>query len=171
MHRTRTCTSWCRRLCIRCVFLCSSIYFVCVCISTQHPSPPSYYHIFCFELTKDINHKYCQIMCICNSVRFGNFVVFVMVSLYFCFLWKALKITRLMMWIFKLWYHLTVLILVLNVDALFYCLSAWQFVIDKVLNIISVGDFNHMTLNLGFCLTLPTRLNFTCSYGAQSSLV
>jgi hypothetical protein len=154
-------------------FLCSSIYFVCVYV---HSTPPNkkkkalcqkrkmsiYHDIFCFELTKDINHKYCQIMCICNSVRFGNFVVFLMVSLYSCFLCKALKITRLMMWILKLWYHLTVLVLVLIVDALFYCLSTWQFMIDKVLIIISVGDFNHRKLNLGFCLTLPTRLNFTC---------
>jgi hypothetical protein len=123
-------------------FFCVPAYILCVCplknpdkkkTLCQKRKMSAYHHIFCFELTKDINHKYCQIMCICNSVRFGNFVVFIMVSLYSRFLCKAFKITRLMMWIFKLWYCLTVLVLVLNVDALFYCLSTWQFVIDKVL--------------------------------------
>jgi hypothetical protein len=46
----------------------------------------TYDHIFCYELIKDINKKYFQIMNICNSVRFGNFVVFLKVSLLFLFL-------------------------------------------------------------------------------------
>jgi hypothetical protein len=79
--------------------LCSSIYFVCVCVCVcvracararvcvcvcVHSTTPdkkqsfmskeenvNLLSYFCFELTKDISHKYCQILCICNSVRFG----------------------------------------------------------------------------------------------------
>lgn len=96
---------------------------ICVCVYV-HSAPPDkkkrklYVKREKCQLT--IKFFY-QIMCTCNSVRFGNFVVFLMVSLYSCFLCKALKLMRLMMWIFKLWYHLTVFVLVLNVDALFYC--------------------------------------------------
>lgn len=55
-------------------------------------------------------------------------------SLYYsCFLCKALIFRSLMMRIFKLWHHITVLVLVLNTEALFCCLSTCQFVTDKVL--------------------------------------
>jgi hypothetical protein len=129
-----------------------------------------YDHIFCYELMKDINHRYCQMMYICNSVRFGNFIVFAKVSMLFLFLVRDTHTQEAYDVNFQALIS-SVLVLVLNVDALFYCLSTCQFVIDEVLNILSVGDFNHRKRNLGFCLTLPTRLNFTCSYGAQSGLV
>jgi hypothetical protein len=99
MHRTTTYTSWHRSLCIRCVFFVPEFVpssILCVHMSTQHHDKKkalcqkrkmsTYDHFFCYELTKDINHKYFQMMNIYNSVRYGNFVVFLKVSLLFLFL-------------------------------------------------------------------------------------